>query len=151
MNEREGGEGRYTRALSPLSPLAAGRSCAIDQERARGSKCVSLRSKQWQYFLAKELHRALDLLRRHLADVDVEEQVSDTSLPQSRNLPCHALWRAGQEGMLDHLVGTRRCLGLSGWEAPGVIPPTCLVEVVAVALQRLGGHIERLFIAVRHV
>jgi hypothetical protein len=79
----------------------------------------------------------LNLLGWYLADVDIEEQVADPNLSQCRNLLCNKLWRASQEGMLDQLVGTRRCPGVSRWETSGVISPARLVEVVAIALQAL--------------
>ena len=70
----------------------------------------------------------LNLLRGHLADIDVEEQVANPYCPQGCNLLCHMLRRASQEGMLDQLVGTRRCTGFSRWETSGVISPARLVE-----------------------
>ena len=57
MNGREGGEGGYTKALTPLwvscCQRVMTRSVKIEP---RGSKRISLGSKHWQDFLTKEFH-----------------------------------------------------------------------------------------------
>ena len=83
----------------------------------------------------------LNLLRGHLADVDVEEQVANPHCPQGCNLLCHMLRRASQEGMLDPLIDVAPKAALITTRVPDAAAASMDPEKVARAWGAGAAHI----------
>src|SRR5438309_9431357 len=115
------------------------------------ARCSSLGAKARQDLLAEQAHRTLDLRWRHLSDIDVQQQVTDSRLLEGGDLLCYPLWCPSHEGVFDDLSRWWWDTRLARRQATGVIQTPRLIEMVAVTSEGHRGRLQRLVVIGRHV